>query len=80
MTRCVTQLADGAPNPTVTGERRIWFGHSYCGQLTHWRGLGWTHSLQRFGTNVFVSPDLAEKDFWQTKVRLTPDVHKAIFG
>jgi hypothetical protein len=66
--------------PARTGERPIYAGHDYKGLLTHYRGLGWTHSLQAHGTECFASPDLAEADFWTTKERLPQVTHRAIFG
>jgi hypothetical protein len=81
MTRFVSWLADDAPNPKIVGERPIYHGHAYRGLLTHWSGaIGWTHSLQSFGTDAFASPDLAEADFWQTKESLPQPAHKTIFG
>jgi hypothetical protein len=81
MTRFVAGLPDDAPNPKIISERPIYFGHSYKGSLTHWSdAIGWTHSLHRFGSPAFVSPDLAEADFWATKEQLPGDVHRAIFG
>ena len=74
------QVIDGATAAARIGERRIYFGHSYLGMLTQWRGGGWTHSLQNHGTAAFASPDLAERDFWRTKADLPQPVHKLIFG
>ena len=64
----------------IIAERRIENAHAYVGLLTHIRGLGWSHSLLRHGEPLFVSPDSAIADFWETKERLSAYVHKAIFG
>jgi hypothetical protein len=79
MTRFVSCLNDDVPNPKIIAERPIYHGHAYRGLLIHY-AFGWVHSLHPFGAGAFASPDLAEADFWATKERLPPSMHKAIFG
>jgi hypothetical protein len=69
-----------AAQPERISERPIFWGNRYLGLLAHYRSVGWTHSLQSHGTAAFVSPDLAEQDFYETKARLPQSVHRAIFG
>lgn len=66
--------------PAIATERRLYHGGNYKGMLTHYRGVGWTHSLLRHGSEPFSTAELAERDFWQTKAQLPANVHRAIFG
>lgn len=69
-----------AARPSRIAEKPIYDGYAVRGHLTHYQGVGWTHSLLSHGSQPFASPDTAEIDFWLTKDRLPAYVHKAIFG